>query len=208
LELVDDIVVNRVIKRRLDRYTVNEFEKATRRHYGDFFEMRDRRRAEFLVRQTAVQKGTESTGWERVDAKDCASVLDGLRTKIRESGLSPNEEIGILHRIYGERPTSNGTLIINIYNRVNSEERSGARRAERTEHQAEILELLDAEIEKQGFLAELQAALDEKELAQHIRVLPQPEILDHVQRYRTANAREFTQLLADYERIRRMQRDA
>lgn len=42
--------------------------------------------------------------------------------------------------------------------------------------------------------------------ALNVRALPQPKILDQVRACRAENAREFTQLLADFERLHRVQR--
>jgi hypothetical protein len=99
LELVDDLVLNRVQRRRLDQHMVIEFEKATRHKVEGWMEMHEQRRAEIWIRNTLALSGSESISRERLNPEDCAAALDGLRTNIRERGLSPDEDTELLNQL-------------------------------------------------------------------------------------------------------------
>jgi hypothetical protein len=203
-EIIDDLVFNRLHKRRIDIATTREFSKATVEKAIELRENNERPVARYWLRLANVGRHLAEPA-ERVPPGLCISALQGLMKRIGHRGPQP-EDFESLRNVYGDQPTEHAALTMRLITEVpagQSEKDEVARR----ELQESILEPLQTEVEVQRNRLELASNLLAIEWASDLRE-PTRNTLETLQRYRTANMREFTHLMDSLERIRRLRQDA
>jgi hypothetical protein len=204
-EIIDDLVLNRLHKRRIDIATTREFSKATVEKAIELHENKERPVARYWLRQANVRGRHSAEPAERVPPGLCISALQGLMKRIGHRGPQP-EDLELLRTVYGDQPTEHAALTMHLLTEVregSSEKDEVARR----ELRESVLGSLQAEVEVQGNRLELANNLIGIECDSDLRE-PTRNTLETLQRYRTANMREFTHLMDSLERIRRLRQDA
>lgn len=199
-EIVEDLVINRLQKRRIDRHGVNSILKERENCFEALVETEEQRQAEQWLRY-ADTRGANSAGWKRLIPEACLDILGALRVTVQERGPSPEEDLHVLRRVYGREPTLLGARILFLYQVLRS---SGDQRDELDEQS--IVEpnpnKVREEIQRQQDRIERKSSIIK--LTSSVNITMPSAIEDAIQRYRAANAREFTHLLDDLERVRRL----
>jgi hypothetical protein len=208
LEIVADIVLNRLQKRRIDRYMANEFEKSRTLDLSNWVKKKEESMARYWRRRDTISAGRSlGSDCDRLPPNVCFTVLVALKSKIQERGLVPDQDLTSLYCIYGNQLTECAAMIVHYYNEIKSDEKEykeddQARKSKHAEYQREILEALEKEMGRQGDRFELATALDNLACMPGVPAPPPDPILDSILRYTSANAREFIHLLNALKRIR------
>jgi hypothetical protein len=204
-ELIDDLTMNRLIRRRIDIADTREYSKAAlakaRRHAENY----ERTGIQYWLRLTRKRYWTMPENGERLRPDSCIGALEELKTRIGERGPEPRDAAA-LRRIYGNQPTVQAVfamqkLIPVVEKQTDQVGKVGA--AEEEDHKKSVLDALETGIEKEKCLQEDEDYLDAIEDASDIQEPPGPA-LDTLLRYRAANTRELNVLLNSLERIRKL----
>jgi hypothetical protein len=204
-EIIDDLVFNRLNKRRIDIAMTREFSKATVEKAIELQESTERPVARFWLRLANVlgRYSAEPTGRVRPDV--CINTLVGLMKRIRDRGPQP-EDLAFLRTVYGDQPTEHAAQTMNLLKDVRAGQ-SEKDEVVRRNLQESVLETLETEVEVQTNRMKLANDLLAIESASHLQE-PTRNTLETLQRYRIANMREFTHLMDSLERIRRLRQNA
>ena len=103
-EIIDDLVFNRLHKRRIDIATTREFSKATVEKAIELGENNERPVARYWLRLTNVQGMHSVEPAERVPPGLCIGALQGLMKRIGDRGPQ-SEDLAFLRTVYGDQPT-------------------------------------------------------------------------------------------------------
>jgi len=207
-EVIDDLTLNRLIKRRIDLAYTREFSKAAVEKQVRLLENDERSVTQYWLRTAGIAGAypVHKEQSERLRPDSCITALEALRGRISDRGPRP-EDAAALRRYYGDQPTENAACA--MCELVTTPEKNSGpdQTADEKEQKESILETLQTEIELQknrGQLAEEIYAIDSASYVQE----PQRPTLETLLRYRAANMREFKDLLDSLERIRRLRRSA
>ena len=207
-EIIDDLVFNRLHKRRIDIATTRESSKATVEKAIELRENNERPVARYWLR-LAKQLGRHSAEpAERVRPDICIWTLEQLMERIGDRGPGP-EDLALLRIIYGDQPTEHAARAMRLLTEVPAGQtgKDDVAAPARQELQESVLEALQTEVEAQRNRLDLANNLLAIEGASDLRE-PTRNTLETLQRYRTANMREFTHLMDSLERIRRLRQNA
>jgi len=208
-EIVLDLVLNRIQRRRIENYGVTEIVKDREHCFENFVNALDQGLAEPWLRLMDTRNG-DSVVRKRLTPEACVDVLGRLREDVQERGPSPEEDIQVLACVYGQESTALGAIIVVHYRLIKAghyerDERDEKRKVEYEELRDKILKALETEIQFHRDRVDRKTAIVKAESSANIRV-PSPSIAESIQRYYAANAREFSRLLDDLERVRRLQK--
>jgi len=105
-EIIDDLVFNRLIKRRIDIAFTREFSKASIETTIKEMDRRERPATQYWLRVAGLWNDyrTEREGAERLLPGECISTLKELQRRIRDRGVQP-EDLALLRTAYGDQPT-------------------------------------------------------------------------------------------------------
>jgi hypothetical protein len=198
-EVIDDLVLNRLIRRRIEVAFTREFSKASAvkdlnwldNHEGTAIQYWSR------LRQVYPEHGA------RLRPDLCISGLEEVRRRIEERGPQPEIDLPTLRRIYGGEPTENAALLMVELEEIADEHPTEKR--EQAERKKSILAVIDEEIQRQKQRLKVATGLEAIEFASDIQE-PATPALETLLRYRAANTREFRDLLDTFGRIRRLRR--
>jgi hypothetical protein len=206
-EIIDDLVFNRLHKRRIDIATTREFSKATVEKAIDLRENNERAVARYWLRVANMLGRHSFEPAERVPPGLCISALQGLMKRIGHRGPQP-EDLELLRTVYGDQPTEHAALTMHLLTEVpeGQSEKDDVAAPARQELQESVLEALQTEVEVQRNRLDLANNLLAIEGASDLTEPPR-NTLETLQRYRTANMREFTHLMDSLERIRRLRQE-
>lgn len=210
-EIIDDLTLNRLIKRRIDMAYTREFSKASFEKAIKLLDNHEHSVAQYWLRisdfRGRYQAGREQA--ERVRPDICISGLEALKRRIGERGPQP-QDLGVLQAAYGDQPTEHGALAMHLLVPV-VEEQTVQNKTTQTTGQGdlkeEILEVLQTEIEVQKERARLAREVSEIESELWLQEPPRPA-LETLLRYRAAITREFKDLLNSLECSRRLRGSA
>jgi hypothetical protein len=210
-EVIDDLTLNRLIKRRTDFAFTREFSKANIEKAIKLLENHERSVAQYWLRisDSWGRVRAEREQAERLRPDTCIAGLEGLRRRIAERGPQP-QDLEVLRATYGDQPTEHGALAMYLLIPVAEEQtvqNKSPQNSGQEDLKKEILEVLETEIELQKGREELASAVSAIESASELQEPPRPA-LETLLRYRAANSREFKDLLDCLERIRRLRRSA
>jgi hypothetical protein len=195
-EIIDDLVFNRLHKRRIDVVFTREYSKAT---IEKTIELSTERPLEQYL--GSLLSGHSAEPAECSHPEVITYVLGDLIRGI--SGRGPQaEHLTILRGIYGDQPTASIAMAMNMiaeYQNVQTESR-------REVLQALILDALQAEIPIQKFQQMLARDHLAVEFPWEFREPPR-DVLETLYRYRAGNTREFNNLLDSLERVRRLRQN-
>ena len=210
-EVIDDLVFNRLIKRRIDIAFTREFSKASIETTIKEMDHRERSSIQYWLRIAGLSNEyrTERERAEPLNPDDCIPALKTLQSLIRERGVQP-EDLPKLRDIYGDQPTEYAALAMYLLVPVATKQAEQDKTAEAkndAELKTNILEALQTEIQQQERRQDLAQRILEIECAPDLQEPPR-HTLETLLRYRAANTREFNSLLDSLERIRRLRRNA
>jgi hypothetical protein len=210
-EVIDDLVFNRLIKRRIDIAFTREFSKASIETTIKELDRDERSATQYWLRIAGLwnEYRTDGERAERLWPGGCISALEGLQRRIRDRGVQ-SDDLAVLRAAYGDQPTENAAVAMYRLCPV-AEKKAGQDKMAETKDDAElkeeILETLETEIQQQKLREELATRISNIECASDLQEPPRPA-LETLLRYRAANIREFKDLLDILERIRRLRRSA
>jgi hypothetical protein len=199
-EVIDDLVFNRLIKRRVDVAFTREFSKASAIKPLIQLESHEDSAIQYYLRSDSSRGRGRNKHSARLRPDLCLAGLEALRDKIKEHSLQPDHDLRALRSLYGGEPTEHAALLISGLVRI--VEGTDARNQD--EINEWILEGLEIEGERQRLrqeIAEELDAIDDSGIQE-----PAGPALEILLRYRSANTREFKDLLDSLERIRRLRR--
>lgn len=155
-------------------------------------------------------RSADSVVRKRLAPEACIEVLSKLSASVQERGPSPEEDIKLLGCVYGQESTALGAMIVFLYQLIKAshyerDERDEKRKVEYEELRDKILEALEREILFHRDRVEHRTMIVKAESSAGVMV-PSPSIAESIQRHYAANAREFSRLLDDFERARRLQK--
>jgi hypothetical protein len=197
-EIIDDLVLNRLHKRRIDILFAKEFSKANIKKSLALNENNERPLVRYLLRRANLLRGQSAEPARRLRPVDCIHELEGLMKQIGHRGPQ-SDDLELLQAIYGGQPTPLAAQAMRMLADFPKEQTEKDRAA--------ILNLLRAEIESQKFRQKLATDLLAIECPTDSYELPGPAF-ETLLRYGAANAREFASLSDSFERIRRLRRSA
>jgi hypothetical protein len=210
-EVIDDLTLNRLIKRRIDIAFTREFSRANIDKTIKWLENHERPLTEYWLRKAKTLGINRAEGQqaERLRPDECIATLEVLERRIGERGPQP-EDLVALRDIYGDQPT--GFAASAMYQLLHvaeqwTVEKNTPQDAAQEDRKKQILALLRNEIELQKSREVLEKAAHAPQFASHVQEPPRPE-LETLLRYRAANTREFKDLLDCFERLRRLRETA
>jgi hypothetical protein len=207
-ELIDDLTMNRLIKRRIDIADTREYSKATTEKEMQFVEDIERANLQYWLRAAGRRYWPEREKGERLRATQCIAALAALKRRIGDRGPQP-EDVEVLRCIFGDQPTEHAALAVNEFIPIVEKHTVQDGKADPTDdmqRKEDILEALQCEINMQKEREEIENKLEAIEIASDIQEPPGPA-LHTLLRYRAANTREFNVLLNSLERIRKLRGD-
>jgi hypothetical protein len=210
-EIIDDIVFNRLIKRRVDIAFTRAFSKAAIEKSARLVDIDERSAIQFWLPPAEVRgtKRGEREPAERLRPDMCIAVLKLLRGQISEHGPRP-EHLAALRQVYGDQPTEHAAKAMSQLLLVTEKEGVQDQKAEAALEEVlkkSLLDTLQTEIELQKKREQLAKHINAIELVPDLQEPSRPE-LETLLRYRAANTREFKDLLDSLERIRRLRQSA
>ncbi|HTQ61286.1 MAG TPA: hypothetical protein VMI32_13750 [Candidatus Solibacter sp.] len=206
-EIIDDLVMNRLHKRRIDVAMTREFAKATIEKTNELLENKERPAARYWLRLAGLV-GRHSLEVEPARPDICIYALESLIKRIADRGPDP-QDLELLRIVYGSRPTERAARTMHMLADAETmhSEKGDLAAPTRQKLQESILATLRTEVGEQREREELASELVAIECASDLTE-PAPNKLETLQRYRTANMREFTHLMDSLERVRRLRRNA
>jgi hypothetical protein len=210
-EVIDDLTLNRLIKRRVDIAFTREFSKADLKKTVKLLDIGERSAIQYW-RRSADVRGTnraEPEQTERLRPDLCVAALQALKDQIGKRGPL-RQDFATLRRIFGDLPTEHAALAMHHLHLVvenQAVQDAKAKATEEKELKKSILEALQTEIQLQKKRAELANDIYATECASNVQEPPRPA-LETLLRYRAANSKEFKDLLESLERIRRLRQSA
>ena len=207
-EIIDDLVFNRLHKRRIDIVMTREFSKATIEKAIELRENNEHSVTRYWLRLANLRGRHSLEPAERVRPDICIWALEQLIERIGERGPDP-QDLELLRIVYGDQPTEHAALTMHMLADAKAVQTQKEQDAMTTleKLRESILKMLETEIEAQRNRMELANDLVAIECASDLQE-PTPNTLETLQRYRTANMREFTHLLDSLERVRRLRQNA
>jgi len=208
-EIIDDLTLNRVLRRRIDMAFTREFSTATSEKEIELRENRERSVARYWLRLANVLGRDSAEFAERLRPDDCIPPLRGLVGRIGDRGPQP-EDLALLQAIYGDEPTKYAAIAMRLLAEVEAVQTAkdeAVAATSRKELEKKILDVLQTEIKRQENREEQEIIRTVTKFASALQE-PLQHALETLLRYRVANAREFSGLLDSLERIRRLRRNA
>ncbi len=208
IEIISDLVQNRLQARRIDKHYVYEVDRArVPTIFEELGRVEERYRSDLFrpAGPPAASKGEAVRG--SLHPVHCLGLLHALKSLIEDRGAKPEEDVPVLERIYGGELTMAATYIMLKYKQLAIAQSEGDR-AETTEErsllQSKIVEQLKGEIDSQSHRLALEGVRDQIEMGTDRAPFLTDSQLSQFERYRSGNTRQFMRLIAAFERIRRL----
>jgi hypothetical protein len=208
-EIIGNLVQNRLQARRIEKQYVFEVGKAAVPTFLDDLGQLDARyRANYFLSAVQFAGSTPETAARgSIHPEHCVWSLQVLKADIEQNGAHPKADLIALNGIYGTELTATATEIVrNLKLLEISQARgeNGAAANGATSLQAEILVLLDREIDSQMHRWELEHLRDQFAFGTNRAPFLTDVDLTRLDRYRSGNIRRFMRLLEALQRIRRL----
>jgi hypothetical protein len=210
-EIIDDLTLNRLIRRRIDKAFTGEYYKASINQRIQSMEDYERSATQYWLRTAGAWTRNRAEREKAVRLRPglCIAALEALVRGIGDRGPQP-QDLTELRHIYADQPTEHAALAIH-HLRLAVEKQAGQDETVEATAQKElkksILEILQVEIEFQKMREELATGLYANYSASCVQETARPA-LETLLRYRAANTREFKDLLESLDRIRRLRQSA
>jgi len=202
-ELIDDIVLNRLIRRRTDMAFTREFSKASAEKPLIWLEDPEGRAVQCVLRSRFSGGGHFDTLGARLRPDQCIAALEVLSGRIKERGPHPEKDLWALVRIYGGKPTAQAAVLLDGLAKI--VEGHPPETKDQEELKKWLLDGIQKEVDSQKQRLKFTTKLDAIEFASDIQE-PATPTLENLLRYRRANTRELKDLLESYGRIHRLRR--
>ena len=202
------LVLSELQADRIEKFAVQELIKAQRLVGLDVDDQR------FSLRFPIPKEHESEAGYlTRLRPRACVMFLRCLKRSIEERGPRPDEDVDSLRLMYGNQMTDFAEGIVIHYQILRTSEHldkadENARLEKIKFHQALIVEAIEREIQAQEIRQKLERFRELFGPASDAVVLPPPDVDDRIERYRTANIRKMSRLLAVLETIRRLKKVA
>jgi hypothetical protein len=196
-EIVDDLVFNRLHKRRIDIVFTREYSKAT---IEKTIELSSERPLDQYLGN--LLSGHSAEPAERLHPDVIVHVLEDIVKAIDCRGPQA-QHLTLLRGIYGAKPPFNIALAVQMIAECQEVQTESRRKV----LQSLILDALRDEIPTQKYQQMLARDHLAIEFPQNFQE-PHSNVLDTLYRYRAGNTREFNNLLDSLERVRRLRRTA
>jgi hypothetical protein len=196
-EVVEDMVINRLMRRRIDVAFTQEYSKARVVKQQAWLDNHERTAIRFFV-GSGFSRGEKDA---RLRPDLCIHSLEVLRSQIKDRGPQPKRDLQTLLRIFGDEPTQYAALAMSELAQLAEGQPTDA--SEQEELKKSILETIGKEIALQKHRWELTRELDDIAFASDIQE-PDAPTRETLLRYRAANTREFKDLVGALELIRRL----
>lgn len=208
-EIIDDLTLNRLLRRRIDMAFTREFSRATIEKKIEVEKNNLRPVTRYWLREAELLHGHSAEPAQRLDPGNCIKELQRLKERVGDRG--PDEEdLTFIRKIYGDEPTHGGALLMLMlteFGDIKTEKDEAVAAIRRKDLHEGILDALQAEIENEKFRQKLAWNLLAIEVSSDFQE-PARHELETLLRYRAANTREFNSLLDSLERIRRLRQNA
>ena len=191
-ELMDDLTLNRLIKRRIDAAYTREFSKAAVEKTIRLQENYERAAAQYWIRAAGLLGSYPA---ERLRPDLCVRGLEEVKRGIEDHGAQPND-LKLMRHFYGDQPTEHAASA--IYYLAPKQVPTDEKQVKEV-----ILVKLQEEIELQKQREELAETAYAIETASAVQE-PDRLALETLERYRDSNMRELENILACLDRIRRL----
>lgn len=209
-EIIDDLVLNRLIKRRIDVAFTRKSSNALIETTTKELDRDEHVAAQYWLRLAGLgnEYRTDGEQAERLQPDGCISIVKQLQCRIRESGVQPREDLAVICAAYGLQPTLFAAKamyqLLSLYLKKTEQDKT-AEMKDDAGHKKEILETLESDVQRHAMREKLEKLIFED--PSNIQEPLRPE-LETLLRYRAANTREFKDLLDSLERIRRLRQSA
>jgi hypothetical protein len=208
LEIIGDIVINRLQKKRLDRNEAYEFDLARRKLEEERLKLRDTQDTNGFLRiaETYHNPIAARSGRERLPPQHLIEVLRDLRDDVAKPDIDIRGIRTTLQIMYGTDCSSGAGKIACMSAKIASRADSASAEslAACDAARANLLATIDDEIERQRSEQERQTELDAIDFSRNTPIVPPELVVDRNSRYRASNQREFTQLLKQLRTLRRL----
>jgi len=207
--VITDVLINQLIKIRIDQAFTREFSRAAMEKAIQWNENYDRSGVQYIARLGKLNIPRRDHR-ERMRPEICIIGLEQLRKQIIDRGLQPEEDLATLSDYYGDEPTRHVAMAMDKLRRVTQQTKAQGGSADASsaaDVKKKILEWLEIEITFQHHLEGVEADRDALEYGSDPRE-PASPMLDTLLRYRAANIREFRDLLDCLVRLRSLRRAA
>jgi hypothetical protein len=207
-EMIDDLVLNRIRKYRIENYETRQFGRATLHVAKHRYEQDEQRQAQAWLRAALSGDEALETWFDRLPPNHCVPFLRTLKEMIENRGPHPDEDSKLLRFIYKKQFSELGAKMMSLCTDLKC-----TRENEKDEKQLKLidqkyrrllLEIVEAEIKFQGNQIEFETIWEDVEFPLGVVMFPEDSIMDRIERYRTSNAREYNRLLENLEIIRRL----
>jgi hypothetical protein len=202
-EVVDDILINRLIRRRIDLAFTQEYSKASAVKQQTWLDNHERTAIRLFVGSSFSRGRRRGEKDARLRPDLCIHGLEVLRSQIKDRGPQPKRDLQTLLRIFGDEPTECAALVINELAHIAVDDVTDA--SDQEELKKSILETIGKEVALQKHRLELTRELDDIAFASDIQE-PDAPTRETLLRYRAANTREFKDLVGALELIRRLRK--
>ncbi len=195
-ELVEDMVLNRLIRRRIDLAFTQEYSKASAVKRQTWLDNHERAAIRLFVGPSFSRGRLRGEKAVRLRPDLCIHSLEVLTSQIKDRGPQSKTDLQTLWRIFGDEPTEFAASVMLELAHIAEGQPTDA--TDQEELKKSILETLGKEIARQKYRLELTRELDDIAFASHIQ---EPDALtrETLLRYRAANTREFKDLVGALE---------
>ena len=206
-EIIVELVINRLAKRRLRKYQRHEFEKAHAAAILEQIRKREQRKTEPLVRTIKLESGSQLA--DCMHPENCIASLRMLRKNVEDRGPDREIDLSSIRFTYGEKLSPAAAKLVALFENTNSaqalRERGDQEQAipDSPKLKEEILSTIDLEIRYQEALLQLEEKIEQLEAESGDCVLPPELVLDRILKYDAALDRQFDRLLKRLENLRR-----
>jgi hypothetical protein len=202
-EVVDDMLINRLIRRRIDLAFTQEYSKASAVKRQTWLDNHDRTAIRLFLGSSFSRGRRRGEKDARLRPDLCIPSLEVLRSQIKDRGPQPKRDLQTLFRIFGDEPTEYAALVMNELAQIAVDDVTDP--SDQEELKKSILEAIGKEIARQKLRLELTRELDDIAFASDIQE-PDAPTRETLLRYRAANTREFKDLVGALELIRRLRK--
>lgn len=207
-----DYVESEFESRRIEKFAVQQFRKAQNLADLSSLEQAQALYTPLMRRPIPKEKEGQPGYCTRMRPAWCAMFLRDLRRNIEKLGPRPDVDMDYLSRIYGHEVTGGGEAIAAHYQMFiykcahPANEKTPEGKAPK--YKDMLLDIINQEINIQEGLAALEPLQVAVISVPGLVVFPPDEVLDRIEKYRTANARKRKRLLEELQTIRDLKRKA
>ncbi len=207
LDIILELVINRLAKRRLLKYQRHEFEKAHSAAILEQIRKQEQRKTESLARATKLESGSQLA--DCMHPENCIVSLRELKKTIEDRGPDREIDLSVIRLMYGDKLSPGAAQLLVLFEYTNLA-RGSARRIHQSQEIPDlpklkemILSTIDLEIRHQETRLPLEEKIEQQEAESDDCVLPPEPVLDRILKYDTALDRQFDRLLKRLGDLRR-----